>query len=427
MPVYTPVFGVSNGATVSVGGAITWTRGVGVTLAAGTASLTSVVGTTVTLSATAPTGGTPAYSYQWQRKTGAGGSYANVGGATSLTLADTAPATSTLYYYKCIQTDATATAVTTNEVAATTAAGASLAAGTASLVGVTDVTASVSATAATGGTAPYAYQWQRKLGPEGTYANVSGATSLALTGDAGLISSTAYYYKCVQTDDVATVVETNEVEATTTAPAGGAVTPVSFSHVAATSTTADGATCTAPTGILDGDKIYAFVHTASVTVTPPAGFSAISGALVTPTSSRFEAFVKTASSESGDYAFTWTDSRATIIMCVLRNAGAVEVVQVTADNTSDTTASTTGLTTLTNDAMLLVAWGGQLTGQVSAIPGTMTAWDDYSGTEAGGASGDRPISVAYELRPTAGATGTRDATLAASSRSGSIVLSIPEA
>lgn len=80
------------------------------TLAAGTISLVSVTQTTASLSATAATGGTPPYTYQWYRSTVSGftpGGGNIIAGATSLTLNDTGLIPGTQYYYVIVATDST--------------------------------------------------------------------------------------------------------------------------------------------------------------------------------------------------------------------------------------------------------------------------------------------------------------------------------
>jgi hypothetical protein len=95
-----------------------------------------------------------------------------------------------------------------------TSAGTALVSGTAavSTIGLTTSTVTMSV-AASGGTAPYTYQWQRKTGSGGTYANVGspGAT----LNDTGLTRGTLYYYRCVQTDSASETVTSNEISLTT--------------------------------------------------------------------------------------------------------------------------------------------------------------------------------------------------------------------
>lgn len=83
------------------------------TLVAGDVALTDRSATTVTLTATRPTGGgsAGAYTYQWHRATvadftpGAGNA---VAGATALVLADTPPDPTATYFYKLVASDGTA-------------------------------------------------------------------------------------------------------------------------------------------------------------------------------------------------------------------------------------------------------------------------------------------------------------------------------
>lgn len=93
-----------------------------VTYTAGIASASAVGNVTATITATSPSGGTATYGYQWERKTGAGGIYANVSGATGLTLNDTGLTQGTTYLYRLKQTDSSVTPQTvyTNEVTVAT-------------------------------------------------------------------------------------------------------------------------------------------------------------------------------------------------------------------------------------------------------------------------------------------------------------------
>lgn len=82
---------------------------------AGVISLVSKTSTTVNLSATAATGGTGPYTYQWYRSTTSGftpGGGNILAGKTALTLADTGLTPGTLYYYKLVVTDTGASSAT---------------------------------------------------------------------------------------------------------------------------------------------------------------------------------------------------------------------------------------------------------------------------------------------------------------------------
>lgn len=78
------------------------------TITAGVISLVLAGSTTASLSATAATGGTGPYTYQWYRSTTTGftvGVGNLISGATALTLADTGLVPSTGYFYKLVATD----------------------------------------------------------------------------------------------------------------------------------------------------------------------------------------------------------------------------------------------------------------------------------------------------------------------------------
>lgn len=78
------------------------------TLTAGVISQTAVTSTTASLLATAATGGTGPYTYQWYRSTTTGFSPGGgniIAGATALTLEDSGLIPNTTYYYKVVATD----------------------------------------------------------------------------------------------------------------------------------------------------------------------------------------------------------------------------------------------------------------------------------------------------------------------------------
>ena len=87
-------------------------------LTAGVASFVSAGPGEISVTATAATGGTPTYTYQWQRNA-SGGAYANLSGATSLSLTDATAVSGTLYGYKCVATDSAGTPATATSNAVT--------------------------------------------------------------------------------------------------------------------------------------------------------------------------------------------------------------------------------------------------------------------------------------------------------------------
>lgn len=96
-----------------------------------------------------------------------------------------------------------------------------MSAGTASFVYAGPTSISVTATAPSNGSgAGPTYQWERNANG-GSYSDVSGATSLALTDSTGLSAGVLYGYRCKQTKGVETVT-TNAV--TAQLYSGGALT-----------------------------------------------------------------------------------------------------------------------------------------------------------------------------------------------------------
>lgn len=96
--------------------AITASSGGG-SLVAGLASLTGLAATTASVTATAPTGGTPGYTYQWQQSTD-GVTFVNASGTgvTTLTATVTGLTTLTLYYFRLVVTDSASNTADTNVI-----------------------------------------------------------------------------------------------------------------------------------------------------------------------------------------------------------------------------------------------------------------------------------------------------------------------
>ena len=194
-------------------------------LASGTLSSSNVLVTSLTVTATAASGGTSSYTYQWYRSTTSGfvPQTANlISGATSLTLSDSGLTGSTAYYYRLVSTDSAGAIVWSSEFSVTTVTSSALASGTASLSSVGTTVATVTVANPTGGTSPYTYKWYRSTTSgftPGAGNIVSGATAQTLN-DTGLSASTNYYYKNVVTDHVAATAVSNQVIATTGAAFG---------------------------------------------------------------------------------------------------------------------------------------------------------------------------------------------------------------
>jgi hypothetical protein len=104
-------------------------RGVAGPLAAGTASFVSSSPTAISVIATAASGGSTPYTYQWQRSTTSGSGFSNLGGATSLSLSDSTASAGTLYYYRVVVTDNASATANSNEVSAQIYIGGALSGG----------------------------------------------------------------------------------------------------------------------------------------------------------------------------------------------------------------------------------------------------------------------------------------------------------
>jgi hypothetical protein len=218
-------------------------------LAAGAITSSGITGSTATLSAVAPTGGSSPYTYQWYRSTSAGfvpQSSNMVSGPTSLVLNDSGLNSSTTYYYLQVVTDSTGAIAWSSQASITTSAGA-LTSGTSSASSITSTGCSVTNTGASGGTSPYLYQWYRSTTSGFTPGSgniISGASTLIYM-DSGLSPSTTYYYKLVSTDLASSTVTAAQISVTTSAPASltaGSVTPSNIGSTTATltSTSASG-------------------------------------------------------------------------------------------------------------------------------------------------------------------------------------------
>lgn len=163
------------------------------------------------LTATASTGGSGGYTYQWYKSSDSI-TWSTVSGATSLTYT---PGTAATAYYRMISTTSNGQSDTTATVSVLVYP--QLVPGTISTTGASTVSygtdpGSLTGTGATGGNGTYTYQWQSSA--DGTNWNaVTGATSLVF--DPGSLYDTTYYKLNVTSNGVA--VGTNVLAFLTTA------------------------------------------------------------------------------------------------------------------------------------------------------------------------------------------------------------------
>jgi hypothetical protein len=170
---------------------------------------------------------------------------------------------------------------------------------------------------------------------------------------------------------------------------------------------------TAPPGITNGDLLVILMSAgaaAAVTVTPPSGWSTLSGgplivnSKADPWTQRGYVFYKVASGESGNY--TTSHSSAATDGIIIRFTGADTTTPFnptqTTSSGSGTTTSWTGLTTAVDGSGVVafsIAWDGQ--GGSAPTGTTPTFTEQFDGGTTG------TSYVADGVLATAGATGTK--------------------
>lgn len=147
---------------------------------------------------------------------------------------------------------------------------------------------------------------------------------------------------------------------------------------------------TAPTGIQNGDLLVAvgYSRVPAVTVTPPSGFNVIN----TSSGSLQTLFVatKTASSETGDYTFTWSATAEKVVaVLVYRNASRVNTVG--ALGTTITATGTAPSITPSYRGVLAAVFGIQGSKAVNTAPSGMT--------QRAVQTASRPNFVVYDQSP----------------------------
>lgn len=186
------------------------------TFAPGTATLGTVLATSIAASSTDASGGTTSYSYQWQQSTNGIVFTNSTGtGVTTKSATITGLSLATTYYLRLKFTDSASTpAVGYSNVITSTTEG-TLVAGTATTGTVGPTSVVVVSTSPTGGGTPYTYQWQQSLDGS-TYISASGTgvTTLSATIN-GLTINTNYFIRLQITDTNSTVVYTNVLNITT--------------------------------------------------------------------------------------------------------------------------------------------------------------------------------------------------------------------
>lgn len=183
-----------------------------------TANGTSAINLTWTDNSSDETG------FKLERKTGAGGTYAEINGsiaANATTYSNTGLTASTTYYYRIRAYNAAGNSSYSNEVSATTAAAPppnapSVLAATASGSSTINLSWTDNSTDETG------FKLERKTGSGGTYSEIAGSIAANTTtySNTGLTASTTYYYRIRAYNAVGNSSYSNETSATTAAAGG---------------------------------------------------------------------------------------------------------------------------------------------------------------------------------------------------------------
>lgn len=212
----------------------------GPSISAHPSSQTVTAPATATFSVTAAAGGGGTLSYQWQRSTNAGGSWANVTtGTGGTTNSYTTPATTVTGgnannadQFRCVVTETGGTAAgTVNSNAATLTVNAAAAGPTIntqpSNATVTAPGTAAFTVAATASAGSLSYQWQRSTNSGGSWANVTTGTggtaasyTTAATSVSGGNANSGDQYRCAVTDSNGTV-NTSAATLTVNAAAAG--------------------------------------------------------------------------------------------------------------------------------------------------------------------------------------------------------------
>ena len=171
-------------------------------------------------------------------------------------------------------------------------------------------------------------------------------------------------------------------------------------------------TVTKPTGTVAGDVLVAAIafNGTPGTITPPTGWVSIATALGQANPKAYGWYLVAGGSEPASY--TWTTTGSITSGCgISRYSGVdtttpIDVTGVGTDGVAATSASLTGVTTATNNAMVIAAMGVNssttVITEVSAV--VVERW------EVGGKESEHDS----DIFATAGATGTIDYTFAAS-------------
>lgn len=172
-----------------------------------------------------------------------------------------------------------------------------------------------------------------------------------------------------------------------------------------------------PAGVVIDDVMIATISTTgSPALTAPAGWTAIEAAPTISGGIQLQTYYKRAGSDEGSsYQWSWTGTQRAAGGIVafqgvdrnlanpIDNAGAAHSKAVTSGNA----IAAPGITTASNNAMLIASYANESTGPISQPPGMTERFD--LGGDGGVLATDVRTSGNTEIWPTAGGTGARTA------------------
>ena len=193
---------------------------------------TVTIGKTATFTSSV-TGGTAPYSYRWQYRTSASGTWTNISSnGTGASYSVTVALRHNGYQYRCTVTDKNGNSATSG-VSTLYADDFRVTVSPASKTVYVGETATFT-TSVTGGTSPYSYRWQYRTSASGTWTNVSTNGTGASYSVTAALRHNGYQYRCTVTDkngNTATSVTTTLNVQEKPNPLSAAITPSSNQYV----------------------------------------------------------------------------------------------------------------------------------------------------------------------------------------------------
>ena len=346
-------------------------------------------------------------AFKIERKTGAGGTYAQIAttAANTVSYSDTGLTPTTTYFYRVRATNAIGDSPYSPEASTTT------------LVPPPSAPASLTATAASSSqinlswadvSSETGFKIERKTGTGGTYAQIATTGANVTTyNNTGLSSSTTYYYRVRATNAGGDSPYSPEASASTTS------SPPAFRSASSAGASSGTLTINKPSGTQSGDVMVATVavrpNTAAITASGWTLVRRLDNA--SGNANSLAVYYKVAgSSEPSSYSFSFSTSTgaaggiASFINVDTTNPIDVDAGQNTASGLSLAAPSVT--TRYTND--MIVTSHAFASSATFTAPSGMTEAIDVAST-AIGATGES-IEANYQLQAAIGATGTRTAT-----------------